>query len=623
MSNCWRAAVSGTPRTSGRSPTPARPARWSPPHCTAARSRHRSCARFGERRDATPSHALEVRHQRRRHVDAGRRLDPVPPRDRVDLEHVVEPVGGAQEVDAGVVDTQRRGRPHAQRRALRVERDRAGAGAAGEVRPPPLADALDRGDQPRADDNPAHVDAGVRHRLLLGVDGPLYLERAEHALGDVAVLDARHAEPHRAEERLDDHVVAEVVEGRERVLGALGCDRPRCRHPGSRDERRGEELVDGALDRERGVDHAHARRDERVQRVDAEDDLLERPARDPADDHDVAALERDVAAADRDAAVDAADHAGHRREGARVPARAERPGDPLGVPAAGRAHHRDAHVQACRPRGGTIRRAPEGSRMRTLLIDNYDSYTFNLFHLLGEVNGEQPVVVRNDEASWDELGALAFDNVVISPGPGRPEHPRDVGLSLDALRRAEVPVLGVCLGHQALAYVAGGTVEHAPEVMHGRLSRIRHDGRGLFAGLPQDFLAVRYHSLVVGAVPDELRVTAWTADDVIMGLEHRTRPLFGVQFHPESVSTTYGRALLQNFRDLTRRNRRGAPPTPAPPTPAPPLAAEPAPPSRVGIRRRALDAWCDPEAVFAALYAEHDHAVWLDSSRTGGSAARF
>src|SRR3954453_18806630 len=199
--------------------------------------------------------------------------------------------------------------------------------------------------------------------------------------------------------------------------------------------------------------------------------------------------------------------------------------------------------------------------MRTLLIDNYDSYTFNLFHLLGEVNGEEPVVVRNDELPWEELAAIEFDNVVISPGP---EHPRDAGVSLDVLRRAGVPVLGVCLGHQELAYAAGGTIEHAPEVMHGRLSPIRHDGSGLFAGLPQDFLAVRYHSLVVGAVPPELRVTAWTPDGVIMGLEHRTRPLLGVQFHPESVSTRHGRALLANFRDLTRRRTAARRPVRAP-----------------------------------------------------------
>jgi para-aminobenzoate synthetase len=256
------------------------------------------------------------------------------------------------------------------------------------------------------------------------------------------------------------------------------------------------------------------------------------------------------------------------------------------------------------------------TRMLTLLIDNYDSYTFNLFHLIGEVNEEEPVVVRNDELTWEEIVAMAPDNIVISPGPGRPEHPRDVGLSLDALRKAEVPVLGVCLGHQALAYVTGGTVEHAPEVMHGRLSRIRHDATGLFAGVPQDFLAVRYHSLVVGAVPDELRVTAWTPDGVIMGLEHRARPLHGVQFHPESVSTLHGRELLANFRDLTPERRR-RPPRPALHRPAPSTT------TTVELRRRSLDAWCEPEAVFGALYAHHDHAVWLDSSRAGASAARF
>jgi para-aminobenzoate synthetase len=255
--------------------------------------------------------------------------------------------------------------------------------------------------------------------------------------------------------------------------------------------------------------------------------------------------------------------------------------------------------------------------VRTLLIDNYDSYTFNLFHLLGEVNGEEPIVVRNDELPWSELVRLAPDNIVISPGPGRPEHARDAGVSLEVLRQADVPVLGVCLGHQELAYASGGTIEHAPEVMHGRLSRIRHDASTLFAGIPQGFLAVRYHSLVVGAVPQELRVTAWTPDGVIMALEHRARPLYGVQFHPESVSTRHGRALLQNFRDRTPRRRAAARPAvrPAPRTPARPAGTR--------LRYRRLEAWCEPEAAFADLYAEHDHAVWLDSSRTGAGIARF
>jgi para-aminobenzoate synthetase len=257
--------------------------------------------------------------------------------------------------------------------------------------------------------------------------------------------------------------------------------------------------------------------------------------------------------------------------------------------------------------------------VRTVLIDNYDSYTFNLFHLLGEVNGEEPIVVRNDELPWSELAGLRPDNVVISPGPGRPERSRDAGVSLDVLRAADVPVLGVCLGHQALAYAWGGAIEHAREVMHGRLSPIHHDGSTLFARLPQGFLAVRYHSLVVGAVPRELRVTAWTPDGVIMALEHRARPLFGVQFHPESVSTRHGRALLENFRDLTPRRQRPARPA----APAPRRRTAP-PPERAQLRRRRLEeAWCEPEAVFGALYSEHDHAAWLDSSRAGAGVARF
>jgi para-aminobenzoate synthetase len=252
--------------------------------------------------------------------------------------------------------------------------------------------------------------------------------------------------------------------------------------------------------------------------------------------------------------------------------------------------------------------------MRTLLIDNYDSFTFNLFHLLGEVNGDEPIVVRNDELSWEEVAALGVDNVVISPGPGRPEHERDVGVSLDVLQRAELPVLGVCLGHQALAHATGGVIDHAPQVMHGRLSEIHHDGHGLFAGIPQGFAAVRYHSLAVGAVPATLRVTAWTPDDVVMGLEHRSRPLWGVQFHPESISTEHGAALLRNFRDLTHaRGRRSS----RAPRPAGPPAAGPR------VHHRTLATWCDPEAVFVALYGNRDHAVWLDSARAEPGLARF
>jgi para-aminobenzoate synthetase len=265
--------------------------------------------------------------------------------------------------------------------------------------------------------------------------------------------------------------------------------------------------------------------------------------------------------------------------------------------------------------------------MRALLIDNYDSYTFNLFHLLGEVLGEEPLVVHNDAVAWDELEGWDVDAVVISPGPGRPEHPRDVGVSLAALERARVPVLGVCLGHQALALVAGGTVDHAPEPMHGRLSPIEHDGRGLFAGVPQGFEAVRYHSLVVRDLPTVLRVTAWTPDGVVMGLEHRERPLYGVQFHPESVMTEHGARLLANFRDLTRERRRAPRRGRAAPARRPAAAPPPRPAAAAGppvrVRHRRLDGAVDPEAAFEALLGGRRHAVWLDSSRAEPGVARF
>ncbi|MFJ4080040.1 aminodeoxychorismate synthase component I [Streptomyces iakyrus] len=190
--------------------------------------------------------------------------------------------------------------------------------------------------------------------------------------------------------------------------------------------------------------------------------------------------------------------------------------------------------------------------MKTLLIDNYDSYTYNLFQLIAEVNGEEPVVVRND-APVDGLPDLrAFDNLVVSPGPGHPGEARDFGIGGRLLATSPVPVLGVCLGHQGIALGEAGLVGPAPEPRHGHLSTIRHDGRDLFHGLPQHFTAVRYHSLAVREpLPGSLEATAWAEDGVLMGLRHRSRPLWGVQFHPESVLTEYGHRMLVNFRNLT------------------------------------------------------------------------
>ena len=185
--------------------------------------------------------------------------------------------------------------------------------------------------------------------------------------------------------------------------------------------------------------------------------------------------------------------------------------------------------------------------MKTLLIDNYDSFTYNLFQLLAEANGDEPLVVRNDGASWAEIAGWEFDNIVLSPGPGRPELAKDFGVCADAIEAADVPLLGVCLGHQGLGHRSGGRVVHAPEVMHGRVSTVRHGGSPLFAGIPPEFEAVRYHSLCVAEpLPEELEPLAWTDDGVLMGVAHRSRPLYGVQFHPEKSSSA-GLALLENF----------------------------------------------------------------------------
>jgi para-aminobenzoate synthetase len=195
--------------------------------------------------------------------------------------------------------------------------------------------------------------------------------------------------------------------------------------------------------------------------------------------------------------------------------------------------------------------------MKTLVIDNHDSFTYNLVQMIAEVNGAEPTVVTNSEAGWADLAALDFDNIVISPGPGRPERTRDFGVCRQAIEQSTKPLLGVCLGHQGLAHVWGSQVVTAPEPMHGRLARIHHDGEDLFHGLPREFEVVRYHSLIVREpLPSSLEPSAWTGDGTLMALRHRERPQWGVQFHPESIATEYGAELLRNFRDLTA-GRRG------------------------------------------------------------------
>jgi anthranilate synthase component 2 len=184
---------------------------------------------------------------------------------------------------------------------------------------------------------------------------------------------------------------------------------------------------------------------------------------------------------------------------------------------------------------------------RVVLIDNYDSFVYNLVQELGEL-GAEPVVYRNDAVDMDGIRAAAPDAIVISPGPGRPE---SAGISMEVISTfaGQFPILGVCLGHQCIGEVYGGKTVSAPTLMHGKTSQIHHDGTGVFAGLPDPFTATRYHSLVTEpeSVPDVLEVTASTSDGVVMGLRHRTLPVEGVQFHPESILTPCGPTLLGNF----------------------------------------------------------------------------
>jgi para-aminobenzoate synthetase len=265
--------------------------------------------------------------------------------------------------------------------------------------------------------------------------------------------------------------------------------------------------------------------------------------------------------------------------------------------------------------------------VKTLLLDNYDSFTYNLFQLIAEANGEEPVVVRNDGATWEDLSRWEVDNIVISPGPGRPDHEKDFGVCADAILKAHVPLLGVCLGHQGLGWIAGAQVVHAPEVMHGRLSAVIHEETPLFAGIPREFQAVRYHSLCVSQpLPDDLEPIAWTSDGVLMAVAHRRRPLWGVQFHPESISTDYGRRLLANFRDLTAeaagRRDQGPPGPVRMPFRSSKAAWRPEQRERLQLKVKRLDRLYDTERAFFHLYGSSEHAFWLDSSRVD-ERARF
>lgn len=276
---------------------------------------------------------------------------------------------------------------------------------------------------------------------------------------------------------------------------------------------------------------------------------------------------------------------------------------------------------------------------RLLLVDNYDSYTHNLAQLLASLTGTAPTVVRNDALSLDEWLAHPPDAVVLSPGPGTPDHAADIGICRALVERlTATPILGVCLGHQVIGAACGARVERAPAPAHGRVSPVRHDGSGLFRGLPSPLGVVRYHSLVVAAdsLPAVLRPTAFTDDGLLMALEHRERPLWGVQFHPESILTEQGRALLANFLDLaarqhsvtslqydiaamrysndaSRHNNIAMQHDAAASGSSRPISrsARVRPPTRLHVRELP---WIDPERAFLTLFRDAPQSFWLDGT---------
>ncbi len=258
--------------------------------------------------------------------------------------------------------------------------------------------------------------------------------------------------------------------------------------------------------------------------------------------------------------------------------------------------------------------------MKTLLVDNHDSYTYNVFHLLAAASGEEPMVVNNDAVSWRVLTRMDFDAIVLSPGPGHPSRWHDFGVCSDILRHSEVPVFGICLGHQGIGNLLEGTVNRAPMAMHGRLSRVMHEGKGLFKDVPQGFSVVRYHSLAITTPPGpEGHVVAWAEDGVVMGVEHTKRPIWGVQFHPESISTEYGLKIAQNFFDLAATYKRPQRPAgratiaPRPTKPAPRTSPQ-AEAGEIELRMRTLEGEAPTEQVYERLFAEHDPSFWLDSA---------
>ena len=242
--------------------------------------------------------------------------------------------------------------------------------------------------------------------------------------------------------------------------------------------------------------------------------------------------------------------------------------------------------------------------MKTLIIDNYDSFTYNLYQMFYKVSGEEPIVIKNDKYSWQQIENMDYDNVVISPGPGNPEKTTDFGVCGEIIKKCKKPILGICLGHQGIYSSCGGKIVNAPVPMHGRVCKVHHNSTGLLKGIPTPFACVRYHSLMCdnSNVPSDIEIIARTEDNIIMGIRHKHRPIWGVQFHPESICSEYGNIIAQNFLELTHEfNTKKE--------------------NKILFRKMELPD--ETDNIFRKLSMENKYIVWLDSSRVIEGLSRF
>ena len=239
--------------------------------------------------------------------------------------------------------------------------------------------------------------------------------------------------------------------------------------------------------------------------------------------------------------------------------------------------------------------------MKSLIIDNYDSYTYNLFQLIGKVSGIEPLVIKNDELTYQEILDLDFDNVILSPGPGSPEKEKDFGVCKDIIEKLNKPILGICLGHQGIYYYNGGKILRASEPMHGRQSEIIHNGKNLFKGIKNNFKVTRYHSLTCEDKElKNINIDARTEDGIVMAISHKTKPIYGLQFHPESIASECGEKLIENFINICREFYK-----------------------EDQLYYEIIEKSFDTKNIYEKLYKYDHKALWLDSSKVEKGLSRF